>query len=274
MTRLFDKVTKDTMERLYETEKRSISEIADILRCGYGSVHRLLDHYSIKKRSRKEGAAVYFSKNLGFNIDFFRRDSPAFYYVLGLLASDGCVRGNAVTFTSTDKDVIDWIVKEIEYSNKVSVYLPKNGTKEAYNINLASPELVSILSQYGIVNNKSLTMNFPKNINQKYLPHYIRGVFDGDGSISLSTRKDNGAKTHALSIVSGSERFIAGLCKAVESSIGLKKFPQFHRDCYYFRISSRKEILLFCNWIYKDGMYGMERKVSKFNVIREGGASA
>ena len=57
---------------------------------------------------------------------------------------------------------------------------------------LNSPHLVETLISYGCTPRKSLTLKFPDfNIfkSQSLINHFIRGYFDGDGSVFISNEK-------------------------------------------------------------------------------------
>jgi hypothetical protein len=60
------------------------------------------------------------------------------------------------------------------------------------------------LNKLGFVEQKSLTLIYPE-VPEKYMRHFIRGCWDGDGSIFVSGGKLRG------SYVCGSRKFIEGL---------------------------------------------------------------
>ena len=61
----------------------------------------------------------------------------------------------------------------------------------ANRINIVSKQLKKDLIQAGCTCTKSLTLTFPsENIIPKHLQHhFIRGYFDGDGSVFISNEK-------------------------------------------------------------------------------------
>ena len=56
------------------------------------------------------------------------------------------------------------------------------GSKLFYRIDLKSKQMFEDLQRLGVEPNKSLTCTFP-NINKDLMPHFIRGLFDGDGCV-------------------------------------------------------------------------------------------
>ena len=52
-------------------------------------------------------------------------------------------------------------------------------------IDIWSPQLCSDMAKYGIVNCKSLILQFPTNLPKPLVRHFIRGYFDGDGTVGV-----------------------------------------------------------------------------------------
>ena len=70
--------------------------------------------------------------------------------------------------------VIDLLANFGMYSNK----------SYEYKLALNSDKLVSDIEKLGVVERKTLTLTFP-NLREDLIPHFIRGYFDGDGSVFL-----------------------------------------------------------------------------------------
>ena len=93
---------------------------------------------------------------------------------------------------------------------------------DTYTLQIQNKKIFSDLISLGLVENKSLTVDFP-NIPKEYVRHFIRGCWDGDGSVFLERRK--GLSTLILSsFVSGSPSFINGMLYELEKA-GLKRTP-------------------------------------------------
>ena len=141
------------------------------------------------------------------------------------------------------------------------------------------------LFKLGITRNKSLKVKFP-NVPDKFLLHFIRGVFDGDGSvffepsrkIPLRVSSTNGSVSFVprssksplrASFTSGSKKFITTLEGKLHMHAGLGKrtIYELHRGntSYYIRYC-HKDSLKFFHYIYAgaDESLRLERKYQKF----------
>ena len=151
-----------------------------------GTLHRLFKMYGIETRTKTEGARLEKSQNVNANVDFFRKDSPEKFYVVGLIASDGFVKGNKVSFTSKDYELAKFFADIIGFKNSIREETHKLSDKltNSYTVQFSSAEVVAILLTYGVTERKSLSF-FPTNIPNEFLADFLRGVFDGDGSVSF-----------------------------------------------------------------------------------------
>jgi len=152
------------------------------------------------------------------------------------------------------------------------LYLKKN----TFSIGICSNEIVNDIISIGGSTRKSLTIKFPE-IPKEYVSDFIRGVFDGDGSVyKLKYRRG-----YASNIVSASRKFIISLKHILEHNICdfkcciVEKLPttSFSKD-KSFRIASKNKS--YClelssnntrrlrDFIYRnDGELRLKRKYKK-----------
>lgn len=120
--------------------------------------------------------------------------------------------------------------------------------------------LVQSLIDLGCTERKSKTIIFPKLDIHMY-PHFIRGYFDGDGCISLSS-----AKTKQLSIdfTSGSFEFITSLRQFLFSlNIFSYIYTEKNKNIYRLYIRGLQNLDDFWNYMYKDSKIYLQRKFTK-----------
>lgn len=119
------------------------------------------------------------------NETIFDIESPEKYYLLGFFASDGAVGKNRgskfVSLSANKKDII--LLKDI--CSILGTEKPLTfGKDDCYKLDLYSSKLYDDLVSYGVEENKSLKLKITKEIPDNYLKFFLRGMFDGDGSIT------------------------------------------------------------------------------------------
>lgn len=188
-------------------------------------------------------------------------------YAFGWVMSDGCLRREgrnktayAVRICSNDRDIIEWLHSYMCVGNKIY-----KQNEKGHLIKFRNKESIDFMICNGLKERKSLDMKFP-DIPEAYLGDFIRGYFDGDGSIILHPNRYN---TYAqISFTCGSIAFIEGLKQAlkrfrIESHIYKDGRP--NNNSYFLRVIKRSEIEKIINLMYfnvLDGAY-LNRKYIK-----------
>lgn len=134
------------------------------------------------------------NRKYNFNESFFENiDCENKAYALGLIYSDGNIHviknSYYIMFGQSEerKDIVYKLNKILDSDAKVHTVI--KGSKLFYFISLCSKKMYDDLINLGLTSNKSLTVLFPKNIDKVLMPHFIRGLFDGDGCIWDGKRK-------------------------------------------------------------------------------------
>jgi hypothetical protein len=207
---------------------------------------------------------------------FFRHWSPSMAYVLGIVATDGCIQGAEVdrrtgrrkaavlAFTQKDRELLDKVLALMKCDARVRF---REGRRFAtttagpvYSAHIAGADLVASLLEHGIGPRKSRTIGFPE-VPADFLRHFIRGCWDGDGSIF------RGRGLLIASFVSGSRPFIDGLVSALKRA-GFSRRTVYieQRKNPSFKISFQgSEAVRFCAYLY-DGVPDGERLGRKFQA--------
>ncbi|MFH1868919.1 MAG: LAGLIDADG family homing endonuclease [Candidatus Omnitrophota bacterium] len=178
----------------------------------------------LQRKPRYEGPDRRLQRTKGnVDINFFKKWSAEMAYVLGFFAADGGMFINSegskyIQFVSTDKDILTKIKNLIHSNHKISVKkknLSNPQWAKCYLIQIGSREMYDDLSKLGFTPKKDLMLQFPK-IPNRYLSHFVRGYFDGDGSVSFGAYKrksrNNKQSFYILTrFVSGSRTFLSDL---------------------------------------------------------------
>ena len=109
--------------------------------------------------------------------------SPGIGYIAGLIASDGCLYkdGRHINLTSKDIDQLETFRAILNLTGTVKSKLNGFGGV-GYYIQFSDVALYDFLYNAGIEPAKSKTMKSIK-IPDEFYPDFLRGYFDGDGSI-------------------------------------------------------------------------------------------
>ena len=156
------------------------------------------------------------------NDNYFKKWSHNMAYILGFWWSDGYLdeKLNIFTLTQNKKDeyLLEQILKEMSSNYSLRTYRNKAGYYYV-RTDIRSPSIVSDIVRMGGKQNKSLTIGFP-NVPKKYMPDFIRGLWDGDGYVGWIWG-DSGHRYRKISssITSGSKKFIVALHKTLKDSI-------------------------------------------------------
>lgn len=185
-----------------EWEQEEIDSIIyeyNVLRWGQKKVARAhhSDDRTIKKILQQNNIHI---RNIaeancsGYNINhaFFDRIDSNVAYILGLLASDGCVAKNEnciyIELQICDIDLLKKVNDLLQNERPVKEYTTGRGYKNA-KLYFYSSRIKKKLADYSIVPNKTYSnVNFLEKIPRLYYRDFIRGFFDGDGWISKTQK--------------------------------------------------------------------------------------
>jgi predicted DNA-binding protein YlxM (UPF0122 family) len=275
-------LTKDKLTSFYIDDKKSLEDVAALYKVSRVAVYKRLKKFGITQRSKSE-ARIEAQKQgklpqqfFDINEDFFNNWSPEMAYVLGLVITDGCVsRAGDVSICIKDRELLEKVKKVMGSEHKIT---PSKHQEGLYYYHFSREKLVKDLEKLCVVPKKSLIVKFPE-VPEAYLPDFIRGVFDGDGSVFFEKRSR--ICPLRTNFVSGSKDFIDGLEKCLES-LGMPArtiYKQKTKNAwsYKFVYSHRDSIKLF-NILYKNTQNGLflDRKYKRFlegfKAPLEGGA--
>jgi len=183
------------------------------------------------------------------NDNYFDKLNKNNCYLLGFLAADGSIRKDGsikIGLSSVDKNFLEMIQKSLQSNYPIRDYQ----TKDGFNVSefvFRSEKIKNILNNYGIVNRKTYSFMFPKNLPEKYWIDFIRGYFDGDGTFCLS------GSYVRFSLCSYNEKFLNDIIDILYNKYNIPKvkiYKDNRNNVYYFQYaqsSSEKLYYLFYN---------------------------
>jgi hypothetical protein len=157
------------------------------------NVKYILKKNGIKIRNFSEAAKVSNSNRAyNKNIDFFSEETRDTAWLLGFLAADGALqeKNNTIKLglSQKDEEILIKIKEKVAIENPIRYYTTNKGY-DIVELEWTCDKHKKDLAKYHIVPNKTFKLSPPYNLNRKYWIDYIRGYFDGDGSVNLIKSK-------------------------------------------------------------------------------------
>lgn len=249
-------IYSEDIVKLY-SEGISINQLCTKYDSSYFTIKKILENNNIKVRSLEESKE---SQNVDNNF-FSVIDTEEKAYILGLLYADGTISPNrkkktdyvmSVGFKDEDRYLLDKIRIAMKSNHKIiSINRESSFSNKKFGfsrISISSKQIYNDLLELGMD-----TKNNIPNISKELINHFVRGVFDGDGCISISKRGDT--DMHIM----GTENFLNQL----NEYIGFHD-PVFIRGIYRVRKSGKLNAMKFSNYIYNNSHIYLERKFNKF----------
>lgn len=201
--------------------------------------------------------------------------TPFELYFLGFAMADGCIRKRAVQFTLAQKDKcqLEFFKKELQSPNKISEYYSNaNDTWEVW-INFRIAYYEEDMYHLGLMPRKTGKETFLPYMKSNY---FIRGFFDGDGTIYSTGAKTVAGKWHDIhrgEFVCSNEQFMIDINNFIADQLNIKpktvNRKRGGQTGNYFIRYQGKQLMQFCEWLYKDSdNLRLERKYKKYLEIK------
>lgn len=248
-------------------------QISKKIGCSQTFVMNCLKRHNVLTRSTSSYNTKYIT-----NINFFKLiDSQEKAYFLGLLYADGnnYIRRNhsyevSIKLKSQDKLILEKFRDYICPSLKLKELIDKKTNNKHVLLKINSKELSNQLTNLGCIPNKSLKLTFPI-INEYLIHHFIRGYFDGDGSLYSRKQNKTGYVNYGWQITSTKmfchsvKNYLDNL--SVNSSIKLA-CPKTNNITCTLSVGGNKQITKLLDWLYKDSQLHLHRKYNKYLKLK------
>lgn len=200
--------------------------------------------------------------------DYFQKiDCEEKAYWAGFILGDGNLYNGVNRYTITlglnsrDEGHLDKFASAVKWANK-KYY---NEKTDAVYLVINNKKMYQDLVNLGITAKKSLTAEWPK-VPKKYEMHFLRGLFDADGSIHLTTHQRDGRKYNC-------PRFnLTGTKDCLLQAIRILKLngvPKKHGQVYRISKEGGPSVHLIYLKLYKDSTVWLDRKKEKFEFLHE-----
>ena len=249
-----EEIKNEVVKRYLNLE--SINQIKNEMGITQYKINQILTERNIKPISTCK------RNNPNLKEDYFLSiDTPEKAYWIGWLITDGCMMDKdssiQISLQSQDKYILNLLEKDLGVENKVKIF-----NKKYYRFYLSCKELYSQLNKYGLVQNKTFTINIPE-IREDLYPALLRGCFDGDGEFSIMYSRGREeiefSFTGNLECVTRFNNLISSLANISPKNI------THNNSIYRVRWSNKQEVIKLCKILYKDsGEHKLIRKYNKY----------
>jgi len=214
----------------------------------YVLINRKGSLFSRKDTSLKPYIPKTSDKRKQFNLP--KKMSSELAFLLGALVSEGSFHQGQILFGNKDKVFYATIKKYItQLFPGITLYERKmKGDCEGLSIYYRS--IVAFLENIGLTNSKSESKEIPFTImrsRKQYIAAFLKGLFEGDGSIQFKTDKRHNGKSIELCYHSKSKKLIYQL-KVLLLNFGIvttKPYTDKRNNCYKLTISGYDNLMTF-----------------------------
>ena len=241
----------------YLNENYTLKQLGKEFNCSYPTIRNLLNKHKIKSRGNKQG---YPRDEFYFN----KIDTEEKAYWLGFLYADGCVHSNnyEISVNITDKEHIEKFKAAIKaFNHNITEIQDKRfqNAKTLYQFSIKDKQLHQDLIKWGCIPQKSLLINKIPNIPRDYVSHFLRGYFDGDGSLHYL----RGTNNYRISFV-GTKDFLNDIQKELQTNVSLQS--NIAGKAYVLQIAGRKQVERILNYLYDNSKENnrLNRKYQKY----------
>jgi intein-encoded DNA endonuclease-like protein len=195
-------------------------------------------------------------------------DSEEKAYWLGLFAADGYNSKNkkyvTITAQSSDKHHL-FKISKFMFKNEKDIHICDYVRKEKYKesvIRYHSKYLSQKISDLGFPNKKSLTLKYPECIPKHLESHFIRGFFDGDGSLIYNKRN----KQFSVKFTGG-RAFVASVRNIISQISMTNGHIYSHKNVDSVTFSGNVSVTKILKYLYKDCFIYLDRKFEKAKFL-------
>lgn len=250
----------DSVMKLYN-EGKNQTEIYKELHMDRKNVRKILKDHNVDVNKNSWKPKYMIDTQYFDNID-----TPNKAYILGFLYADGNLTqhgyGIRLFLQDRDKNILEDILAELKsnYPLHFYDYSYKPNHRNQYGIFISNKYMFNSLLNCGLTPNKSLTLKYPTCIPDKYQKDFLRGYFDGDGTLHSSK---NGKNCNFIS----TNDFCIVAKDIIESHVGVNcGVYQYDENgiTSILQISGGKQVTKFLSWIYENSDLKLKRKYLKY----------
>lgn len=262
---------KKEFQKLYD-QYGSITKLSEILNKDWMTVKNYMLKHDIQMKRRTKYSCDH---------SFFSKETPEAFYWAGFIAADGCVKKRKkyntyilkLTLSKKDEEHLALFKKHIKSNHPIKNYIVKNNKYNdsvSSEIQICSKQIFDDLSYFNIVPRKTHIYSFPEWVKgHKYVNHFIRGYFDGDGCFSSYKQKNRNVPQFSFS-VRGTGSFLKDMYQIIDKNCNFEKNSrkiQHNNGISGIGYSGNNVVKIISGFLYKDASVYLPRKYKKIENL-------
>lgn len=228
-------------------------QIAEILNCSISKVTNTWTKFKLKDKMIRRYSIV--------NQDYFSIiDTPSKAYYLGLIASDGCIYKRKAC---KQQGILRFQIKREDESillrlkDELGTDIPLHYHSGKYvSLEICCEQIYEDLNKLGLHERKTYQNAIPHSIPDSLFKYFVRGYFDGDGTINTKTNTKLNSVNVSISGYENNLRQIINYLKAkniiTTFNIDGRKYSDGNGEFGYLTIPNTISKYAFLMLIYED----------------------
>lgn len=235
-----------------------------------------LKQHNIPRRSTYSYTTKYIPNEKFFDMI----DSEEKAYTLGFFYADGnnYVKGNhsyevSIKLQEGDRAILERFRDMLSPQSEVYFSKKQKETyQNQYGLRINSKLMAEQLIKLGCVRAKSLILTFPEwLIDPKLQQHFIRGYFDGDGSLYSKKPSHTGHINYEWKLTS-TDMFCAKVKQIIEDTLKIRSYqsichPKDNKITSKLTVGGNRQIRKVLDWLYSGATIYLERKYQKYQEM-------
>ena len=244
----------------------SIRSISKELHINRKKISKILKENNIEIRKQEQTSRIY-----NCNENYFEVIDDEFKaYWLGFIYADGFIESKrkhgsqkfGITISKVDENHLYKLSNCLNSNYEIKTYIGSgyNENGKFSKLLITSQKLVNDLKDKGVVENKTNIITFPYFLNKDLIRHFIRGYFDGDGSIYVET------KNNAYSIsFTGTYEILEGMNFYFNKNNKISKYK--NKNAYELHYGGNLQVKKILDIIYINSNIYLDRKYDKYKEL-------
>jgi transposase-like protein len=260
----------------YKTGEYNCPQLGKEYEVTKGAILSLLHKRGVKIKSKSDIARKYSLNHNYFDVI----DDEHKAYWLGFLYADGCNytpnHQVILSLQSSDAEIIEKFKKDLSCDNPLQhIVRDNNKWKDIARLVVTSQHMSNKLESLGVVQAKTHILKFPtsEQVPEHLLRHWLRGLWDGDGSTTLRYRE--GVRSlDPRAYVAGTSEICLGIELFLSKEINVRALVRTPKNCInsnirVLMVSGSQQYSRLMNLLYDGSTIHLQRKYEKYLDFKE-----